>query len=540
MAASAYDACVVGSGASGGAVAYALCRAGLKVLLLEKGRRHGPEDLCHDELLMTRRDFFVPAAVDEPRTVLRPGDSAARVSSDGWISCCVGGGTLHMSGYFFRLRQGDLHLLSRHGEVAGAKVADWPFPYAELVPFYEQVEAIIGVSGDSSNGPLEEGRGPYPLPPLLSHPAAGLIEAGARKLGLRAFPTPRAILSRPYAGRPACHYCGFCSGYGCEAGAKSDSQVSFLALAQATGRLTLLPESMVTRVFATAGRVKGVLYRGPAGVEKQVTAQRVVLCGSAIETARLLMLSELCQGSGELGKNLFFSTLRSGWARFALPSPFFPAEAAALPFLDRTIQDFYETQGLPHPKAGTLLFQLPSAGPILRAQRIAQVETGPPLFGTALRRALRRALVETATIEWEALGEFLPHAGCYMDLDPQVKDRYGLPVARLHLSTHPASTAAAELLRTRAQAVLEAAGAVEQGQWQDDGLYMVLQGGTARMGQSAATSVLDPSGQAHEVRGLYVADSSGFSSGGGAPFTLTIMANALRVASHIVRRGPPS
>src|SRR5439155_17208230 len=224
MAADVFDACVIGSGAGGGTAAWALTRAGLRVLLLERGPHYKERDFFHDELAVCRRDWFVPNPARDPHMISRDGGAAER-SADAWIACCVGGGTVHMSGYFFRMHPDDFR--------------GWPVTFEELEPFYDQVEREIGVSG--AGVPSERRRKGHPLPPLLAHPASRLIDDACRKVGVRAFPIPRAIVSAEYRGRQACTYCGFCGSYGCEVGAKSSTLAAFLPAAQRTGRLTLRP-----------------------------------------------------------------------------------------------------------------------------------------------------------------------------------------------------------------------------------------------------------------------------------------------------------
>jgi choline dehydrogenase-like flavoprotein len=124
-----------------------------------------------------------------------------------------------------------------------------------------------------------------------------------------------------------------------------------------------------------------------------------------------------------------------------------------------------------------------------------------------------------------------------VSLDPERRDPNGVPVARISIAVHPASLSASDFLLERGTEVLTAAGALEVRRSDEPRTYWNLQAGTARMGRDPSRSVVDPSGQSHEVRNLYVADSSTFPSGGAAPFTLTIMANACRVASHVVARG---
>ena len=534
--ASEWDACIVGSGAGGGAMAYALTKTGLRVIVLEKGPFYRDADFFHDELAVCRRSYFVPDPLKEPHLVARDGGKA-QPSTDGWIACCVGGGTVHMSGFFFRMRAEDFALRTRFGEVTGTNVADWPFGLAELEPFYDEAERVIGVSGDAA---AEGRKTPYPLGPIVTHPAGALVDDACKKSGLHVFQMARAILSAPYDGRLACHHCGFCGSYGCEAGAKSSSTVSFLARAAATKLLTIVPQAMTTRVLADRDRATGVVYVDAEGKEQRVRAKVVVLACSAIETARLLLISKLANGNGLVGRNLMVATLASGSGRFPLPSPHFPPGPPTLPFIDRALQDWYvapKSAGLPHAKAGTVLFLLPHKNPIFQTERLAHDGEGkPPVFGAALKAKMRRYFLETRALEWEAFGEFLPHDGCAVTLDDTTKDRFGLPVARVALATHPASRAASDWLGERAHEVLTATGAIEISRG-DDRLYPVLQAGTARMGRDPKTSVLDPTGRSHEMKNLYVADSSGFPSSSGSPWTLTIMANALRIAKHVIDRG---
>jgi choline dehydrogenase-like flavoprotein len=513
MAADEFDACIIGSGAGGGAAAWALARAGLRVLVLERGPHYREKDFFHDELAVCRRDFFVPDPVHDPHMVARDGGAVER-STDGWISCCVGGGTVHMSGYFFRMHREDFR--------------GWPIRFEELEPFYDEVEREIGVSG--AGVPGEPRRKLHPLPPLLAHPAARLVEHACERVGLRAFPIPRAIVSGDYRGRQACTYCGFCGSYGCEVGAKSSTPATFLTAAQRTARLTVRAKCRVTRVVARHGRADTVLYLDAQGREQRARARAVVVACSAIETARLLLASGVANSSGLLGKGLMFATLAAGFGRFPRESPAWPSTADRLPFIDRALQD------VPDAPRGTILFQRPHPNPIFQAEKLAWNRGGPPAFGGELKRRLREFFLETHTLEWESFSEFLPHEGCDVSLDPAVKDGAGLPAARVRIGIHPSSLAASDRLAARAREVLSAAGAVRQGETGEERAYTVLQCGTARMGPDARTSVVDPACRAHDVEGLFVADSSTFCSSGSAPFTLTIMANAVRVGAGIAQR----
>jgi choline dehydrogenase-like flavoprotein len=150
------DVCVVGSGAGGAPVAWELARSGLRIVVLEKGPHLTAADFVHDEIGTCRRDFFVPMPADDPHVVVREGQEP-RATNEGWIASCVGGGTVHMSGFFFRMHPSDFMQRTLHGGLAEAELADWPISYRDLEPFYDEVESIIGLS-DGGKNPFEPRR----------------------------------------------------------------------------------------------------------------------------------------------------------------------------------------------------------------------------------------------------------------------------------------------------------------------------------------------------------------------------------------------
>jgi len=528
-----YDAVIVGSGAGGGTVAAALCEAGMRVCLLEKGPRYSERDFVHDELAICRRWFFTPDPFSEPNVVAAHGKPAAP-SSNGWISCCVGGGTVHMSGFFFRLHEDDFQLRTKYGAPTGSTLADWPIRYADLEPYYDEIEKRIGVSGDASTLPVKQTA--LPLAPIAQHPIATTIDAAIAKVGRRAYQTPRAILSGAYAGRAACHYCGFCASYGCETGAKSSTLASLIPAAEQTGKLELVTGAMALAIERDArGRANAVVWTD-GNARHRARGRVVIVAAGAVQTARLLLASGLANQSGMLGKHLMFSGQAKSSGHFALPHAGFTTR---FPFLDRTLGELYVTRDarFAHPKAGVILVMLPHVNPIFQAELAAdRGDDEPPLWGAALVKRLRERFLDTRSVEVETFAEFFPHAGSFVALDEHTKDTYGQPVAKITTSLHPATKRASEVLLGEGERMLAAAGATIERSPHPPDVYWFLQAGTARMVARARDGVVGADGQAFDVPNLYVADGSALPSAGGAPFTLTIMANALRIARGILAR----
>jgi choline dehydrogenase-like flavoprotein len=540
------DVCVVGSGAGGAPIAHALSRAGARVVVLEKGPWYQHEDFNHDEIATARRDMWVPFVSEEPH-LQKNGDGPAFKTANGWIARCVGGGTVHMSGYFYRLHPEDFRLGTRYGRLPGANVADWPIEYDDLAPYYDRVEQVIGVSGAAGENPFEPPRsGPYPLPPVATNDLARLVEQGAKKLGWHPFQVPRAVLSRPYRGRRACVYCDFCGSYGCEVGAKSSTLASLIPEAVATGRCEVRPDSMAFEIAVDrSGRARAVRYRNARGEQRQQRARVICVAASAVESARLLLNSRssrfeagLANGTGLVGQNLTFSTLAKGFGEFErgkLPKLLRPTPSNH--FLDRAIQDHYllKDRDGEYDKGGTLHYILPHRNPIFTAERLAR-RHDPMLWGAALSREILRYHTEVHQIEFELFGEFLPNPRTFVSVDGSIEDKWGIPVATIHHTPHPESRKNAEILAERGIDLLKAAGADDT--WTQDvgGTTYVLQHGTCRFGKNPETSVLNPDCRAHEVDNLYVTDGSFMPTSGGVPTTLTILANAFRVADHLIGR----
>ncbi|HXI78058.1 MAG TPA: GMC family oxidoreductase [Steroidobacteraceae bacterium] len=290
------DFVVVGSGAAGGVMARELSQAGFSVLVFEQGPRLGPADFEHDEL----KYFFLNGITVDPKvspqSFRKTPNEVAKVAAGfppAWYARLVGGSSNHFTANYWRFHEIDFNERSVLGSIPGTGFADWPISYQELEPYYTKVEWEVGVSGLGNASPFDPPRSkPYPMPPVPVKSSGVLLERGARKLGLHAFPAPMAITSQPFRGRPSCVHCGFCMGFGCEARAKSSALYTMIPEAEATGRCEVRSESYVYHVDTdSSGRATGVHYFDRDKREHFQKARAVVLSANGAETVRLLLNS---------------------------------------------------------------------------------------------------------------------------------------------------------------------------------------------------------------------------------------------------------
>ncbi|AKF79973.1 glucose-methanol-choline oxidoreductase [Myxococcus fulvus 124B02] len=540
------DVCIIGSGAGGAPMALELGRAGFKVVVLEKGPHYRPQDFVHDEILNSRRNFFMPLPWEEPHLVRKGAQGKYERTTAAWTANCVGGGTVHMSGFFYRLKPVDFRLRTTLGAVPGSTLADWPISYEELAPFYDKAEAELGVSGQAVSHPFAEPRsGPFPLPPLDVHPVASEIDKVCQAMGWHSIPTARGIISRPYKGRAPCAYCALCGSYGCEMGAKSGTNASLIPAAVATGNVQVRPGCMARTVEVDKkGRAKSVVYLDADGVAQEQPARVVVVSATAVESARLLLNSTskrftrgLANGNGLVGRNLIFSSFGESQATFRLSKqadkrPWLKEPA---PFVNRSIQDFYlmPDARFGFRKGGTLGFMWTHPNPIHAASGLAG-SGASAVFGKELKDRMR-AYRDSRVLLFEVYAEYLPTQGSYVSVEGDVKDKYGIPVAAITVERHPMDLAATRFLVERGEEVLLRLEPDSLERKAVAGETTILQHGTCRFGDDPAEAVLNRNCRAHEVDNLYVVDGSFMPTGGSVPSTLTIAANSFRVASHLVR-----
>ena len=340
MAIETTDVVIVGVGAAGGILAAELGKAGMKVIGLERGPRLTTEDFTpHDELRFFQRQDLRPDVKRQPVTWRPNANTRANPLPTLGYGNQAGGGTVHYGAVSWRFHEDDFrarsHTVERYGASAipqDSSLADWPLSYADLEPYYDRAEYELGVSGKAGNlqgnkidggNVFEAPRGrEYPLPPLRDDQSGVIFHGAAGKLGYHPFPTPRAILSQDYNGRPGCTYCGFCQAFGCHVGAKSSILVTKLPEADATGNFKLVTGAMCYRVNSdNSGRVTGVSYYGPGGSDNTIEAELVILSPFIYDNTRLLLLSKmdkfpngLANSSGQVGKHLTAHMMPNVWS----------------------------------------------------------------------------------------------------------------------------------------------------------------------------------------------------------------------------------
>ncbi|HEY4222945.1 MAG TPA: GMC family oxidoreductase [Myxococcota bacterium] len=517
-----FDAVVVGSGAGGAPLACALCEAGYRVLLIERGREVKRADFDRDEIEWCRRDGFVPSPHNDPHMWRSDVNTPAYKTADGWISTLLGGGTMHMAAYLLRADEADARQGTRLAHEAGSQALDWAVPFADVARYYDEIERALGVSQA-----------------LKTHALAHKLDRAATALGIPTMPTPRGILTSPQDGRLACDYREQCASYGCPTGARASMPTTYIPRAQRTGNLTLWTHAMCRKVE------RGAVHVLHHGVNEVVPAKIIVVACGAVESARLLLLSGMGGARHpSVGKHLWFSLC-------AELSGFFAAEAhgdvdelmAGSPFLNRSVHhgahlDDQARARTGLDRSGMFEASFVHENPIHRAERVAfESEPGNILVGTALKRALAKAFHGGRTVILEGFAESVPHAGAFVDLDPHVVDPHGLPVARITHAHHARNLRVCDAQIDEGKALLAEMGAVDIRVTRAPSMTLALQGGTCRFGTDPSTSATDPEGRIHGEPDLYVADGASMPSSLACPTTLTLIANSLRIAAGIIKRG---
>ncbi len=534
------DFVIIGSGAAGGILAKQLSTSGLKVVVLEQGPWIDPSEFSHDEIKVFQESQLTNNPHEQPQTFRKRPQDKAQKHLGIIYGRLVGGGSVHFTGNLWRFHEVDFDERSRRGAITGTGFADWLLTYAEMEPYYTQVEWEVGVSGLAGASPFDPPRTkPYPVPPMPVKSSGVLFEQAAWKLGLHPFPAPLAILSQAYRGRAGCIHCGHCEAFGCEVGAKSSSLSSVIPVAQQTGRCEIRTGSYVHRIeINRLGRATGAAYFDAQRRPKFQKARAVIVSANGAETARLLLLSSssrfpqgLANSSGLVGKYLMINGYHEVFATFDEPLDEFKSVAVT-----RVLHDFYEID----PKLGFY-----GGGGIDARWGITPIgfalENLPPdapRWGKDYKRWLK-SFASSMILASHATS--LPLETNGISLDPDLKDAWGLPALCMTYRDHPDDLSTIRFLRDRALEIAATAKASKI--WAapvQEQTFAVHLLGTCRMGNDPQTSVVDSNHRAHDVRNLFICDGSSFVTSGRGQPTMTIMALAFRAGRQIAsatRRG---
>ncbi len=552
-----YKVCIVGSGAGAGPVAYELSKAGYSVVVLEKGPWIKTSDFNKDEIVSSRRDVYTPRLLDEPQVIEWKNDKGGFTAKDNkhggidlWNGSCVGGSSNFMSAYFHRLKPNDFKLLSVYGPVENANIVDWPISYNEMEPYFRKTEEVVGVSGKVvQHSQLEPRSTPdFPYPPLSENIVSQWIDDACRKINYESIPLARGILSRPKNKRNACVYSNFCGSYGCSSDGKGSSRVALLNQAVATRNCDVLPYAKVFYLETNGkGKVIKAHYHRPDKSEHTIEAEIFVVAAQAIETSRLLLLSKnkefengLANNNLQVGKNLLFSGGGVGAGIFHQEDFGEKAFAKLLQpgvFVNRSIQQWYEIKDETFgnkAKGGSIDFLFEHANGIGKANRQKWDDDGHLLYGSEYKKILLRYFTQRRKLTFEIFNDWLPIHDCFVSIDPTVKDRWGVPVAKIRIENHPHDLKVGNYLAKKAEKVLEKMGARNISSNISGSPPPNLQAGGCRFGNDPETSVLDKNCKAHHIDNLYVSDGSFMPTGGSVPYTFTIYANSFRVADKIL------
>jgi choline dehydrogenase-like flavoprotein len=531
-----YDVCVVGSGPGGGVSSYVLASAGLKVALVESGKwlRPGVDYGGHTSIYLKLNERL--AAKRSPSLSVTDYSDSDHFTAVGdrpghGLLRAVGGRSLCWAGHSLRFGPLDYRR--------------WPISYERVAPYYSKAERLMCVYGDRDglwnmpDGDFQKGV-PMRCGEHMLKTGVQRLKAHGRKMDFVAI--RKAMPTEFHSGQRAkCHYCGHCMN-GCEVDSKYTSANTPIPLALKTGNLTLFTGCTMTRIVMDGSglRVAAVGYYDETGKENQLKCRTLVLACSTIETARHLLVNRtrefpngLANSSGQVGRNLtshfgltvsaFFPQLKNRDASNDDGTDYYHGLLSGL-YWDEPSKDF----------EGTYQVQCGSG---LHPNNARGLYT--PGFGRALKRELKENAICSANMNMQ--GALLPSAKKYVDLDPERKDRFGLPLPRIHLHYEGNDIAMArDMVQTSEEIVAAARGEildkpkpVSAQTLQIDYNHWV---GSVRMGADAKTSVLNEDGQAHDISNLFVGDSSVFSSYPEKNPTLTNIALAWRMSERLAAK----
>jgi choline dehydrogenase-like flavoprotein len=520
------DVLIIGGGASAAAFAWSIADTRMRVVCLEQGD------------WVDHRAYPIASSAWENRPDFSNDPNVRRARADYPINCDdsdiavanyngVGGGTILYAGHFPRFHPSDFRVRTLDG-VAD----DWPLDYATLEPFYQQNELMMGVSGLGGDPAYPRKRAP--MPPLPLGRSSTALAKGYNKLGWHWWPSDCAISTVESDGRAKCINLGAC-GLGCAQGAKASVDITYWPAAVRAG-VELRTNCRAREItIGRDGLATGAIYYDVDGTEHSVGAHIVVVACNGVGTPRLLLNSKsatfpdgIGNSSGLVGKNLMFHPYGVVDAVFEEP-----LDGNNGPYKGIASHEFYETDLRRGFVRGFSFEMQRGYGPV--ATGLVALQAGALTWGAGHHDTYRTLIDRIVSIV--PVCEDLPEEKNEVTLDSRLTDSDGVPAARIVYRLGENSRRMMEFALERARELAMAAGATgllrQMGPARNAGWHNM---GTARMGTSASTSVVNEWGRCHDVRNLFVIDGSIFVTSAGVNPTSTIQALALYIAAQVKSR----
>jgi choline dehydrogenase-like flavoprotein len=522
------DVLIIGSGASGAAVAWSLAETKMRIVCLEQGDWQNPAKYPSTGRDWEARQFNDMASSPNRRQL--PSDypvnddhSPIKVLNFN----AVGGSTILYAAHYPRLHPSDFKVKSLDG-VAD----DWPIDYRMLEPFFAENDRMTGVSGLAGDPAYPPQKLP-PMDPLPMGRSGRILGEAMNRLGWHWWPSDCAVTTHEYEGRAPCINLGHCPS-GCAQGAKASTDITYWPAAIRAG-VELRTNARVREITVDEkGMANGAIYFDKDGHEVFQPAHVVVLAANGVGTPRLLLNSVsarhpngLANSSGLVGRNLMFHP-------YALIYGYFDQETDGNrgPPLSLWSHEFYETDLDRGFVRGYSYQFIRGTGTIAEAQQSMALGRLP--WGAEHHRSFRK--LRNHRIGIGVMCEDLPEAHNRVTLDPVLKDSHGIPAPRIDYTISENSHRMLDHSIARGTELLKEAGAWDVGV--DSPLVMsgwhLL--GTCRMGTDPARSVVNEWGRSHDVKNLFIVDGSVFVTSGGVNPTSTIQAIALYIADQMKQR----
>ncbi|MDW0111471.1 GMC family oxidoreductase [Sporosarcina aquimarina] len=551
------DVVTVGVGWTGGIIAAECAKQGMKVRGLERGKERGTKDyaMIHDEYRYAIRYELMQDLSRETitfRNNLKMRPLPMRQMGSFLLGENLGGAGTHWNGMTYRFLPYDFQIKTETEKKYGKNklssdylLQDWGITYDEMEPYFDKFEKTIGLSGEDTNPFWGKRSSGFPTPPMKKTPLLKKFEKATKDLGYHPYMVPSANLSEAYENPDgsqinACQYCGFCERFGCEYGAKSSPEVTVVPAALKTGNYEITFHANVVEVLKKGDKVTGVRYIDTqTGEEFIQPADVVVLTSYIMNNAKLLMVSDIGEqydpntGKGTLGKNYCYQIEPGATGFFDDQMNVFMGAGA----LGMTIDDFngdsfdHSNEGFIH--GASISFTQSGTRPILSNP----VPSDVPVWGAEFKKASIENYTRSLSVFGQ--GASMPHKNNYLALDPNYKDKYGVPLLQMTYNFTEQDRNLHKFITDKTVKIMKEMGAkkTEGGNPLTDYDIVPYQsthntGGTT-MGADPNTSVVNNYLQHWDMENLFVVGAGNFNHNSGYNPTATVGALAYRTAEGI-------